>query len=301
MLYPCNLSDKHLIELLVIGKATEQFCTSRITVAWPDVPSLVASNTLPELPFEPIDFDQDSIDQIVGSCEIDHSVGPIPHTVGGGELDTAAGMISWRENSPITQMTGTTCCWMRPAECPPTCTAAWCRRSGLLAKPRPLVAVGPTSSLTNCSSGARWHMRSASIGRITNLWTPFHHGGQTLQQAETDPRAASLSGKYWLADKRAIKRTDAAQQSLLIHGELHNNLRMTWGKAFLKWTANAADALAKMIDLNHRYALDGNDPASYGGLLWCLGQFDRPSDYATPADIRHPPLPGDGYMVAPGC
>jgi hypothetical protein len=31
-----------------------------------------------------------------------------------------------------------------------------------------------------------------------------------------------------------------------------------------------------MIDLNHRYALDGRDLASYGGLLWCLGQFDRP-------------------------
>ena len=31
-----------------------------------------------------------------------------------------------------------------------------------------------------------------------------------------------------------------------------------------------------MIDLNHRYALDGRDPASYGGSLWCLGQFDRP-------------------------
>jgi predicted NAD/FAD-dependent oxidoreductase len=31
-----------------------------------------------------------------------------------------------------------------------------------------------------------------------------------------------------------------------------------------------------MIDLNHRYALDGCDPASYGGLLWCLGAFDRP-------------------------
>ena len=31
-----------------------------------------------------------------------------------------------------------------------------------------------------------------------------------------------------------------------------------------------------MIDLNHRYALDGSDPNSYGGLLWCLGLFDRP-------------------------
>lgn len=31
-----------------------------------------------------------------------------------------------------------------------------------------------------------------------------------------------------------------------------------------------------MLDLNHRYALDGRDPASFGGILWCLGQFDRP-------------------------
>lgn len=37
-----------------------------------------------------------------------------------------------------------------------------------------------------------------------------------------------------------------------------------------------------MIDLNHRYALDGRDPASYGGILWCLGQFDRPFQPAQP-------------------
>ena len=61
-----------------------------------------------------------------------------------------------------------------------------------------------------------------------------------------------------------------------MHGELHNNVRMTWGKAILGWTRTAEEALARMVDLNHRYALDGRDPASYGGILWCLGQFDRP-------------------------
>lgn len=61
-----------------------------------------------------------------------------------------------------------------------------------------------------------------------------------------------------------------------MQGELHNNVRMTWGKVLLNWTPKAADALRLSIDLNHRYALDGRDPASYGGLLWCLGQFDRP-------------------------
>ena len=62
----------------------------------------------------------------------------------------------------------------------------------------------------------------------------------------------------------------------LIHGELHNNLRMTWGKALLNWTEGPEDCWSKLVDLNHRYALDGRDPNSYGGLMWCLGLFDRP-------------------------
>jgi len=51
---------------------------------------------------------------------------------------------------------------------------------------------------------------------------------------------------------------------------------MTWGKALLEWTPNAARALALLQDLNDRYALDGRDPSSYGGIRWCLGHFDRP-------------------------
>jgi predicted NAD/FAD-dependent oxidoreductase len=51
---------------------------------------------------------------------------------------------------------------------------------------------------------------------------------------------------------------------------------MTWGKAILEWSTDHREAMKRIIDLNHRYALDGRDPASYGGILWCLGQFDRP-------------------------
>jgi hypothetical protein len=69
---------------------------------------------------------------------------------------------------------------------------------------------------------------------------------------------------------------DAAQTSLLVHGELHNNLRMTWGKVLVPWAPTPERALDHLVDLNHRYALDGRDPNSYGGLLWCLGLFDRP-------------------------
>ena len=31
-----------------------------------------------------------------------------------------------------------------------------------------------------------------------------------------------------------------------------------------------------MIQLNDKWALDGRDPNSYSGILWCLGRHDRP-------------------------
>jgi len=51
---------------------------------------------------------------------------------------------------------------------------------------------------------------------------------------------------------------------------------MLWGKAVLQWTPNAAEALRVLEHLNHKYALDGRDPNSYGGIFWIFGKFDRP-------------------------
>jgi len=98
---------------------------------------------------------------------------------------------------------------------------------------------------------------------------------ESLAEHELDPRDVLLDWERLARGRSGDPLWDLAQRSLLRRGELHNNLRMTWGKAFLPWTRNANRALKLMVDLNHRYALDGNDPNSYGGLLWCLGQFDR--------------------------
>ena len=59
-------------------------------------------------------------------------------------------------------------------------------------------------------------------------------------------------------------------------GELHNNVRMTWGKAILPWSPDPDTAIKRTVYLNHKYALDGCDPCSYSGILWCYGQFDKP-------------------------
>ena len=51
---------------------------------------------------------------------------------------------------------------------------------------------------------------------------------------------------------------------------------MLWGKKILEWSASPQEALAIMVDLNNRYALDGQDPNSYSGIFWILGRYDRP-------------------------
>ena len=51
---------------------------------------------------------------------------------------------------------------------------------------------------------------------------------------------------------------------------------MLWGKKILEWSPTPEDALVAMIELNNKYALDGRDPNSYTGILWCFGRYDRP-------------------------
>ena len=73
----------------------------------------------------------------------------------------------------------------------------------------------------------------------------------------------------WLVNVRMASQCVAV-------GELHNNVRMTWGKAILPWSIDADTAIKRTVYLNHKYALDGCDPCSYSGILWCYGQFDKP-------------------------
>ncbi|MBK6765086.1 MAG: deoxyribodipyrimidine photolyase [bacterium] len=69
---------------------------------------------------------------------------------------------------------------------------------------------------------------------------------------------------------------NAAQMQLRTEGRIHNYLRMLWGKKILEWSTSPEAALEVMIELNDKWALDGRDPNSYSGILWCLGRYDRP-------------------------
>ena len=68
---------------------------------------------------------------------------------------------------------------------------------------------------------------------------------------------------------------DSAQTGLVRQGTMHNNVRMTWGKAFAGWRRDAEEAMHLALEVNDRFALDGRDPSSIAGVQWCFGLFDR--------------------------
>lgn len=98
---------------------------------------------------------------------------------------------------------------------------------------------------------------------------------KTLNETRDDERPHL----YTLAEFENAETHDeiwnAAQRELVETGEMHNYMRMLWGKKILHWTQTPEEALEFMIHLNNKYGLDGRDPNSYCGILWVLGRTDR--------------------------
>ena len=162
-----------------------------------------------------------------------------------------------------------------------------------------------------------------------HLWCLHHPGGYAdarvavplwareqlrASSALADNKGASLTLAALECGQTGDAAWDDCQRCLAISGELHNNVRMAWGKAIPQWhgaalaasasasaaSASAASAAAAAVEpptpatrlqaaldllvhLNDKFALDGGAAPSYGGLLWCLGWRDRPSSNGTPS------------------
>ncbi len=69
---------------------------------------------------------------------------------------------------------------------------------------------------------------------------------------------------------------NAAQREMVVTGELHNYVRMLWGKNVIAWSSSYEVAFETLVHLNNKYCLDGRNPNSYTGILWCFGKHDRP-------------------------
>jgi deoxyribodipyrimidine photo-lyase len=76
---------------------------------------------------------------------------------------------------------------------------------------------------------------------------------------------ASTHDPYW----------NAAQMELIKTGDMHNYMRMYWGKKVIEWSNSYQEAFNTLVYLNNKYALDGRDPNSFTGIAWCFGKHDR--------------------------
>lgn len=98
---------------------------------------------------------------------------------------------------------------------------------------------------------------------------------QTLFAHQSDKRPYTYSAEQLEAADTHDEVWNLAQRELLATGKIHGYMRMLWGKKILEWSATPQEALETMIRLHHRYALDGRNPNTYTGILWCFGKHDR--------------------------
>jgi len=98
---------------------------------------------------------------------------------------------------------------------------------------------------------------------------------QTMREHARDPRPDLLEPEQIEAAETPDDLWNASQRELLVTGEMHNYVRMLWGKRVIEWQPTYETAFALLEHLNNKYALDGRDPNSYAGILWCFGKHDR--------------------------
>ncbi len=274
---PMTLVKKPFVRAFKYRSATKKQYAERLTRAWPTLDVVTERFPLEKLPFEPLEITSSSIPELVAQCEIDHAVAAVVDSRGGSQ----AGYERWnrfkekglrgyakkRNNALVDGVSR-----MSPY-----------LHYGMVS---PMRIARESAAIDN--AGSEKYLDELLIWREMAYAFCFHRDDhdqwsaipewaqQTLENHAGDLRHEIYNWEQLARGETQDAFWNVAQKSLLRHGELHNNVRMTWGKALLDWLETPQQALQTIIDLNHRYALDGRDPASYGGILWCLGQFDRP-------------------------
>lgn len=99
---------------------------------------------------------------------------------------------------------------------------------------------------------------------------------ETMREHVKDERPEIFSLKELENCETYDELWNAAQREMNLTGEVHNYVRMLWGKLVIQWSKNYEEAFAALEHLNNKYCLDGRNPNSYAGILWCFGKHDRP-------------------------
>lgn len=232
------------------------------------------------LPFEPVPIGtmgDREIAALVAECSIDHSVGPIAHTRGG----SMAGYTRW-ERFKMAVMPQYDALRSDPTQRGTSRMSAYLRYG----------CVSPFRLVRDAVSEDGPSTRALLDGLLIRREQAYHFCDQhaehrtlgalprwareSLEAHRDDPRDILFSWERFARAQTGDAAWDAAQTSLVVHGEVHPQVRRQWGVSLLNWTRGPAEALELLIDLNDRFALDGREPSSYVGALECMGLFDRP-------------------------
>jgi predicted NAD/FAD-dependent oxidoreductase len=250
---------------------------------WLDVEPHLEPRIPRDLPFDPVDLSRADLSLLIARSEIDHGVGPVHDTPGGSEAGLArweafkaSGLARYAEDrdDPLLGGVSRMSAYLHHGH---VSALRLAREAAALPGPGPAKFLDELLVWRELAHAFAFRTPALESLEALPAWAR-----ETLAVHAADPRPAALSWERMYRGRTGDRLWDLCQASLRAHGELHNNLRMTWGKQVLEWTADPEAARRVARDLNHRLALDGRDPASYGGLLWCLGLFDRPFPPARP-------------------
>jgi len=279
---PMPLFGKSVDRPFKFRDATKRMRKKMVQQNWPKV-TAQAEIYEGKLPFTPIDIERDIVDnrnriKLLRECNIDPTVLPIWSQRGGEKialnkwqkfLDNNLGSYARRRNNAA------------DPEGVSRLSAAF--HYGFLS---PMKVARETAAIGTKSADKfldellifrehAWHHVASKADPYSSANLP-HWALESWSNTAEDPRPVIVSNHELEYARSPNLLWNLCQKSLLRHGELHNNLRMTWGKSFPRWTESLEDSLLLSQKYNDKYALDGRDPSSIAGVQWCHGLFDRP-------------------------
>lgn len=254
-----------------------------IDLALEEVEERPASRALPDAVWRSLDVERLDLDRLdvateVARCEIDHAVPPVPFASGlDGARARLAAFIAGalpdyaeRRNEPSdTEGSSRLSPWLHFGQISAAEVLRTVRASGHPENARKF----EDELVTWRELALNFCLRNPNFGRLKGLPDWVH---RTMEAHKDDPREANYSLAKLERAETHDELWNAAQRELVRTGHMHNVVRMLWGKSVMLWTSRYKHALDHLILLNNKYALDGRDPSSYGGIQWCFGKFDRP-------------------------
>jgi len=279
---PMPLFGKSVDRPFKFRDATKRMRKKMVQQSWPKV-TVENQNYNGKLPFTPIDIERDIIDnrnriKLLQECNIDPTVLPVWSQRGGEKIalnkwqkfldNNLSGYARRRNNAADPEGVSRLSSAFHYGFLSPMKVA------------REAAAIGTKSADKYLDEllifrEHAWHHVASKPDPYSSANLP-HWALESWNNTAQDPRPVIVSSHELEYARSPNLLWNLCQKSLLRHGELHNNLRMTWGKSFPRWTNSLEDSLSLSQKYNDKYALDGRDPSSIAGVQWCHGLFDRP-------------------------